>query len=204
MELDAPDWCFVEEPLTCLAEHGQIPISFCVDSRFEVTAIEGGLGGIIFRERSVDRPFIKDYDALEGAKPARWAELWDLANWGLISAYYRGQRVGGVVLAFDTKGVEMLAGRKDLAVVWDIRVSPGFRRQGLGKALFLASETWARARGCRWLKVETQNVNVPACRFYAKQGCLLGSVDQFAYPGFPDETQLLWYKDLAESLGTRL
>ncbi len=95
-------------------------------------------------------------------------------------------------------GVEMLEGRKDLAVIWDIRVSPGFRRQGLGKVLFLASETWARARGCRWLKVETQNINVPACRFYAKQGCILGSIDTFAYPGFPDETQLLWYKDLSE------
>jgi GNAT superfamily N-acetyltransferase len=198
MELDTSAWSLVEEPVPSLAEHGRIPISFCVDRRFEITPIDGGLGGIVFREQSVDRPFFKDYDAPDGAQPARWAELWDLGNWGLVSGYYRGERVGGVVLAFDTQGVEMLEGRKNLAVIWDIRVSPGFRRQGLGKALFLASETWARVRGCRWLKVETQNINVPACRFYAKQGCILGSINTFAYPDFPDETQLLWYKDLTE------
>jgi GNAT superfamily N-acetyltransferase len=198
MDVDAHGWSLVEESITALADYGQIPISFCVDRLFEVAAIDGGLGGIVLRERNVDRPYIKDYDALEGAEPARWAELWDLANWGLISAFCQGERVGGVVLAFDTPGVEMLAGRKDLAVIWDIRVSPGYRRNRIGKALFLASETWARARGCRWLKVETQNINVPACRFYAKQGCILGSIDTFAYPGFPDETQLLWYKDLSE------
>ena len=58
------------------------------------------------------------------------------------------------------------------------------------------AEAWARACGATWLKVETQNVNVPACRFYARQGCVLGAVDRFAYPALPDEVRLLWCKHL--------
>jgi GNAT superfamily N-acetyltransferase len=100
------------------------------------------------------------------------------------------------VLAFDTEGLEMLEGRQDLAVLWDIRVHPDHRRHGVGQALFSAAETWARARGCRQLKVETQNINLPACQFYYKQGCVLGTIHRFAYPNLSEEVQLIWYKDL--------
>jgi len=44
--------------------------------------------------------------------------------------------------------------------------------------------------------VETQNVNVPACRFYARMGCVLGGIHRFAYPELPGEARLLWYKAL--------
>ena len=46
------------------------------------------------------------------------------------------------------------------------------------------------------MKIETQNINVVACKFYAGQGCTLGAADRFAYPELPDEVRLLWYKDL--------
>jgi hypothetical protein len=49
------------------------------------------------------------------------------------------------------------------------------------------------------MKVETQNVNVPACRFYAAMGCTLGAVNLHAYAGHPKvghEVMLLWYYDL--------
>ena len=52
-------------------------------------------------------------------------------------------------------------------------------------------------RGCRELKIETPNVNAGACRFWAQQGCVLHRVHRRAYPQFPDEIQLLWYKKLA-------
>ncbi len=83
-------------------------------------------------------------------------------------------------------------------MLWDIRVSPGERRAGIGSALFRAAGNWARARGCEWLAMETQNVNVAACHFYQKMGCTLGAIDRFAYPGLPGEVQLLWWKALAE------
>jgi GNAT superfamily N-acetyltransferase len=82
-------------------------------------------------------------------------------------------------------------------VLWDIRVvAPDVRRQGVGSLLFGAVERWAESRHVRQLKVETQSINLPAHRFYARHGFALRAVDRFAYPQLPDETQLLWYKDL--------
>ena len=62
--------------------------------------------------------------------------------------------------------------------------------------LFQAAEVWARRRECRMLKVETQNINVPACRFYVRMGCELSAIRRDAYSILPEETQLLWAKEL--------
>ena len=83
-------------------------------------------------------------------------------------------------------------------MLWDIRVARSAQRSGVATALFRAAESWAAKRGARWLKVETQNINVPACHFYAAQGCTLGSIDRFAYADLPEEAQLLWYKKLTD------
>ena len=68
--------------------------------------------------------------------------------------------------------------------------------RGVGTLLFKTAEKWAAEQGARWLKVETRNVNVAACRFYARHDCRLGAVNRFAYPTLPDEAQLLFYKRL--------
>ena len=185
-----------EEPLNHMEEYAGVSVSFQVNSVLEPTVLRGGLGGIELRERQLATPYTKDYDAIPGNRPTDWAGRFDLSNWGAISARTGESRVGGAVIAFSTKGLSMLDGRDDLAVLWDLRVSSEMRGQGVGSALFAAAEEWALARGCCQLKVETQNVNVPACRFYAAQGCELGVIDRFAYPRLPDEIQLLWYKDL--------
>lgn len=190
-----------EESITIAPELARIPISFAVESVFDVSAPDGGLGGLILSERRLGAPYVKDYDALEGENPARWAERFDVSRWGLIGAHEHGARVGGAAVAFDTAGLDMLEGRRDLAVLWDIRVAPAARGRGVGSALFRAAEAWAAARGCRQLKIETQNVNVPACRFYARRGCVLGAVNRFAYRELPDEAQLLWYKTLSPAAG---
>jgi GNAT superfamily N-acetyltransferase len=187
-----------EEALTpgALSEHAKIPIAFAVDRVLEVTLADGGLGGISLTETTVPDPYVKDYDAIDGAGPTRWAERFDVSNWGMVGACRNGARVGGAVIAFAAADLRMLGGRDDVAVLWDIRVLPGQRRSGIGSALFGAAERWAGARRCRWLKIETQNVNTTACRFYQKMGCTLGGIDRFAYPELPGEVQLLWWKAL--------
>ncbi len=76
----------------------------------------------------------------------------------------------------------------------DIRVRPDYRRKGIGRALFSRTVAWAKARHCMTLKIETQNINVPACRFYARMGCELRAIHIDAYPALPDEVMFLWYK----------
>jgi GNAT superfamily N-acetyltransferase len=180
-----------------LGEYAQISIAFTVDRILEVTLAGGGLGGMVLTETPVADPYVKDYDAIKGEGPTRWAKHFDVSNWGLIWARRDGARVGGAVIAFRTPGVHMLGGRDDVAVLWDIRVMPGQRGAGVGSALFQAAEGWAGARGCGWLKIETQNVNAAACRFYQKMGCTLGAINRFAYPELPGEAQLLWWKALS-------
>ena len=88
------------------------------------------------------------------------------------------------------------AEESDHARLWDIRVSPHVRRAGVGTALFRRAEKWTSEHGCRALEMETQSVNVPACRFYERQGCFLRAASRGAYPEFPDEVQLIWRKML--------
>lgn len=184
-----------EEPLASMAEYAVVSIAFEVRRVLDVAVVDGGMGGFTLSERVLDVPYVKDYDADDGG-PASWRERFDLSSWGFLGARMDGRLVGGAAVAWDTPGVTMLEGRRDMAVLWDIRVAPEVRGTGVGAALFHAAESWAVARGCRWMKVETQNVNVPACRFYARQRCVLGAIHRFAYPELPHEVQLLWYRDL--------
>jgi GNAT superfamily N-acetyltransferase len=179
-----------------LAEHARISIAFVVDRILEVTLADAGLGGMLLAEAPVGDPYVKDYDTLEGEGPTRWATHFDLSNWGMLGAFRGGVRVGGAAIAFRTEDLRMLDGRDDVAALWDIRVAPEARGSGVGSALFRAAEDWAGARGCGWLKIETQNVNIGACRFYQSMGCTLGAIDRFAYPDLPGEAQLLWCKAL--------
>lgn len=182
-----------------LSEHGRISIAFMVDRILEVTLVDGGMGGMSLTETLLADPYVKDYDTTAGAAPARWAERFDVSNWGVLGACLDDARVGGAVIAFRTPNLYMLGGRDDIAVLWDIRVAPEQRGAGVGSALFRAAEDWAAARGCGWLKIETQNVNAAACRFYQKMGCTLGGIDRFAYPELPGEVRLLWWKALRAS-----
>lgn len=185
-----------EESLSYLEEYARIPIAFEVETIFEVRVRHAGLGGIDLVEIPAPPHTVKDYDTVDEDVPTNWLRRGDLSAWGFLSAHLADRCVGGTAVAFRTPGLLMLEGRDDLAVLWDLRVRPGARGRGVGRALFAAAEDWARGRGCRRLKVETQNINVPACRFYAAQGCTLGGLNRFAYPDLPHEVQLLWYKEL--------
>lgn len=179
-----------------LADHGSISIAFEVNRVLEVTLPDAGLGGIPLTATPAADPYLRDHDASHGEGPARWARQFDLSNWGLLTAWRDGTRVGGAVIAFRTPRLYMLEGRDDVAALWDLRVAPEQRGTGVGSALLGAVEDWATARGAGWLKIETQNVNTAACRFYAKMGCVLGAIDRFAYPDLPHEVRLVWWKPL--------
>jgi ribosomal protein S18 acetylase RimI-like enzyme len=185
-----------EEPVSSLKEHADISVAFLVDRILEVSVSDGGLGGFILQERAVEPAYVKDYDAVKGEGPTRWPKRFDVTNWGLIAAYQGSMRVGGAVVAFKTPNLEMLRDRGDVAALWDIRVRPNLRNSGIGSSLFRAVLEWARVHGCAQIRIETQNVNLSACHFYARMGCSVESIDRFAYSDLPEETQFLWHMDL--------
>lgn len=188
------DFRIVEEVSARLAECAKIAIGFEVRSVLQINGNDPS--SAILTEVGVETPWVKDYDTNEDEGPASWGKRWDVSNWALLAAYMDDQRIGSCALAHNTPGIRMLEGRSDLVALWDLRVCPDYRRQGTGSELFKAAVSWARWRNCRELRVETQNINVPACRFYQRQGCHLISIDRCAYGVFPDEIQLIWSLDL--------
>ncbi len=179
-----------EKPITGLAEYGKIPIRFEVKSVYEVRGNDPASAKLI--EKTIPNPWIKDYDAIKGEEPIRWAERWDISKWGMLIAHMDGRWIGGCVLAYNTDGVHKLEGRNDITVLWDLRVHPEFRRKGIGTRLLASAIQWTKSRNCKKLKIETQNINVDACKFYKKQGCILEKINRFAYKEFPDEIELIW------------
>src|SRR5262245_50249625 len=180
-------------PSQLLAEYAAVPIAFEVTS--VLSAQKSTDRPFVLKERRLELPYVKDYDVI-GNRPQDWAARFDTSQWVLFLARNEGQSVGGAAVAFGTPGLDILEGIGNLAVLWDIRVAPACRGRGVGRALFEAAEAWTLARGCVGLKVETQNINVPACRFYAAVGCELRVVREEAYPQCPGEAQFLWYKVL--------
>lgn len=165
-----------------------------------VELIAGGLGGFRLVEEKVAQPYVKDYDGQSDDNPTSWAASFDTSQWGMFLATDGDQAVGGAAVALGAPVYPLdRFQRRDLAVLWDIRVHPAHRGQGIGSRLFEYAVDWSRRKGCGQLGLETQNVNLPACRFYARQGCELGAIHRFGYAGCPDvahEAMLLWYLDL--------
>ena len=186
----------VEESPDILADYEKISIAFRVETVFRVELLSDGLSGVKLTEERIEKPFIKDYDAYEEDRPSRWAERFDLSNWGVFSAFDGEKRIGAAAVAWKTPQVFMLEEQGDLACLWDLRVALEYRGEGIGNQLFSAALNWAKIRNCRLFKVETQNINVPACRFYASQGCHLGAFNLHAYPESLQEIQLIWYRNL--------
>ena len=155
------------------------------DSSFNVEAelcLHAQDGWISYTVRPVP-PYVKDYgpefcvaQAYIG-KPDRGAWL----------AYVDG-RLAGRILAQENWN--------RLAIIADIAVNPPFRRQGVGRRLLDQAIQWARERGLPGVMLETQNINVPACRLYEACGFVLGGLDTHLYRGAMPGTQeiaLFWY-----------
>ena len=178
--------------MAALEEYAKVSIAFTVESRYVAVPNECAPGWTL-TEEPVDPPWIKDYDG--GEPPTRWLR-WDTTNWRLISAFSGDERVGGAIVVHDSPELDFLEGRSDLAALWDIRVAPEWRGQGIGSMLFEHAVRYAKSVGCVKLKIETQDINVRACNFYAKHGCRLANVVPYAYPGWPDEVQFNWLMNL--------
>lgn len=81
------------------------------------------------------------------------------------------------------------------AYIENIAVKKGFRKSGVGHLLLEAAETWAKEQSLIGLSLEAQNDNLIACRFYAKEGFVLGGVDTLKQSAnLQIDITLYWYK----------
>lgn len=178
-----------------LKDYISIPMSFEINSFLDISFQKNGLEGIKIQEKKIIKPYTKNYDDYES--PLNWSSKFHLENCGIFIAIQNNfEIVGGLTIVYDIETNGILEGRNDLTVLWDIRVKNEYRGMGIGSLLFQKAIDFSKEKNCTIMKIETQNNNVPACKFYSHQGCYLGGIHKNAYKEFPNEIQLFWYKKI--------
>lgn len=181
---------------SCFELYDKVPMNVEIHSVYTAERAEGGLGGIIFEEKPTE-PAVKDLSRYERA--VDYEKQFDISNWRFYMAFDGERPVGAMTVAGTTEGLNMLYGRTDACVLWDIRVDDSYKHRGIGKRLMELGIENARSDGYRQMIIECQNNNVTACKFYRRMGAVLSKIDMYAYyldPEIRDEIMLIWYLDL--------
>ena len=179
-----------------LDKYDKIPMLVNVKSKLKLEKIENGLGGILLKEIPT-KEYIKDLGEYE--EVTKWAEEFDITNWAFFMAFDNEFPIGAITIVSRTINIQMLDGRDDISVLWDIRVDERYKQQGVGTKLFNMAVEWSKSKELKQMKIECQNNNVQAYKFYHKQGAVLGRIDEYAYYKDiedRDEVQFIWYLDL--------
>jgi ribosomal protein S18 acetylase RimI-like enzyme len=171
------------------ADYARVSCAFHVTSELDVDALESQG---VFTERAVSPAYVKDYDAIPENRPMDWPTRFDTSTWQLFSAFDGDARVGGAMAIPYEIGREPNASTE----LWDLRVAPSVRGRGIGHLLFEAVAQWSRERHHPSLVIETQHTNVAACQLYRARGCVIQSITRQAYPSLPNETRIMWRRDL--------
>ncbi|MBO5142464.1 MAG: GNAT family N-acetyltransferase [Clostridia bacterium] len=174
-----------------LVEYSKIESKYSVTKKYEIKKINNGLGGLL-----LDLIDVEEYTRDFGDGVGRLSDKFDLSNWKFYIAFDGTRLVGGCIVATKTPNVNMLEGREDLAVLWDIRVIEEYKYQGIGQHLFDLAKNFAKENGFKQLKIECQNTNPIAVKFYHKQGAVLSAINEYAYSDYKNEVQLLWYLNI--------
>ena len=178
------------EDFHSLGTYGEISTAF--DVREALLTPIAGDGALEYRV--VSPSYRKDYDAIPGNHPRDWPARFAVDRAEFIAAYSHGKRVGAAVTVVEPSEVARLGGESLLALLWDLRVTPEARGRGVGRALLTAVEARGRELDLAGVTVETQDVNVAACRLYAGAGYRIDSVNANAYEELAGETQIIWTK----------
>jgi ribosomal protein S18 acetylase RimI-like enzyme len=153
--------------------------AFTVEAELRVTAEGREIGYAI----EPVAPYLKQFGP-EQYDPLPYAHEADHAAW---LAYVDGEVAGQILVKENWNRY---------AIIWDLAVSPPFRRMGIGRRLMREAVAWARERGLPGVMLETQHINVAACRLYAECGFRLRGFDTHLYRATLPETEeiaLFWY-----------
>lgn len=162
-----------------LADFNRCDTAFTVEAELHVHAADGRITHSVHPVA----PYIKRYEPEAPAVQAYLSRP-DHAAW----LAYVGSELAGQLLVHEHWN--------RFASLEGIAVQPPLRRRGVGSLLVAQASQWARARGLAGVTLETQNINVGACRFYERCGFELLGFDAALYrgvlPGTP-EIALYWY-----------
>lgn len=178
------------EDESALSAYASIPIAFEVRERLDPASTR--LDGQQLRSVPVTPPYVKDYDALPLNAPSSWSTRFNLSRWTFLAAFISERRVGGEIVIAEPGELLDESVPPSYALLWDLRVAPAHRGRGVGSALLNDAVTRMRIAGAAGIAIETQDINVPACRLYAACGFAVTKVVPQAYSGLLGETKLIW------------
>lgn len=90
------------------------------------------------------------------------------------------------------------APEKEIMVLHTLVVDPGAAGQGLGRAFVAFYEDYARNCGCRYLRMDTNEKNLPARRLYAKLGYREAGIVPCNFNGIPGVRLVCLEKTMGE------
>jgi ribosomal protein S18 acetylase RimI-like enzyme len=118
------------------------------------------------------RPYVKDFRAeFSNQDFERYQEI---LQEGLSLGAWQADQLVGVGIAGAEKWNRTLW-------IWEFHIQPAFRGLGIGRQLMNALADVGRSAEMRTMRVETQNTNVPAIRFYRSLGFHLEGIDVSFY-----------------------
>jgi ribosomal protein S18 acetylase RimI-like enzyme len=160
-------------------DFGRCDMSFPVTSKLVLCARDGR---ITYTVEEVT-PFVKSY----GPRRADFLEYDNYTDRMIFLAYVNNE----------------IAGEVRIKEIWnkfanldDFVVDPKYRGQGVGRALISRCIEWAKTKGYIGITLETQDINVPACKLYESCGFELRGFDTHLYKALDpssDEIALYWY-----------
>jgi streptothricin acetyltransferase len=163
----------------CLADVNQCDSSFFTNSRFVLSAENDAIDYTIVNIP----PYQKHYPQVE----ADYAAYVDNPDKTIFLAYIDQQVAGQIIVSRHWN---------QYGYIEDLAVDTCFRRRGIGQSLLQQAIRWARDRHLPGVMLETQNINVAACRLYERCGFRLGGFDRCLYQGMDtgtEEVALFWY-----------
>ncbi len=172
----------------------QIDPNFTSDSYLDVEMLQrAGQLAVTFTERPFEIPFTKEigyrYDT-DQMEMTRY-RLEQSKNALVMVAEHEGRLVAILEVEAETW--------RNTALVWALFVDKAWRGQGVGAKLLREAEKWAKRKRFRAMVLETQTNNIPAIRFYEKQGYAIAGFDRYFYSNSDvehKEVALFMYKVL--------
>ena len=100
---------------------------------------------------------------------------------GILSGIKSSQTAGaknfceGKLKGFVSAEAELFGGEEGYCDLSSIHVSEDMRKQGIGRALFLAAKTWAKQKGAKKLYISAHSA-IESQAFYRSMGCVEANV----------------------------